>query len=426
MPVTLTVLASLGLIVLISRFHKNLIYAVVPAIIFLALANGFSVVQIWDITWERISSTNNIFLMLVIVQVIWLSQQMKDTGVMNELVSTMKNSVSKKASMAMLPASIGILPMPGGALFSAPLVEDCDAKGEVESLLKTKINYWFRHIWEYWWPLYPGILLAIDICEVPMWKFILFQMPMTIFAVIMGYIFLLRKVKDEEDGVKPRFELKNLLRFLRLMSPVIIIVITFAIIKLFIHSIAEYNKYLPMAIGIVLAMTFLQLKRPVKLKTWKENIFSIRVIKLFILVEAIRVFGAFIEAELPNGTPLAAQMHTELSGWHIPLILVIMIIPFITAITTGLVVGFVGASFPIVMTLIGGPDADPVILYSSIVLAFGCGYAGMLLSPVHVCLIVTNEHFKTSLLLSLKKLFVPVSGLFICLMVYYLLLRCFL
>lgn len=424
MPVTLTVLAALGLIVLISRFHKNLIYAVIPAILFLALINGFSLPQIWTITWERISSINNIFLMLVILQVIWLSQQMKDTGVMNELVSNMQQAVSQKASMALLPAAIGILPMPGGALFSAPLVDDCDSKREVDPILKTKINYWFRHIWEYWWPLYPGVLLAIDISGVPMWIFIILQLPMTLFAILIGTFFLLRKVKSESDTSK-KIAPENIIKFLTLMTPVIIIVTVFALIKLLLPQIAEFNKYLPIAIGITLAMVFLQWRKPLKLKKWQENIFSVRVIKLFILVETIRVFGAFIEANLPNGTALAKQMHYELDSWGIPIILVIMLIPFITASTTGLAIGFVGASFPIVMNLIGNQPSN-VTLYSTIVLAFGCGYMGMLLSPVHVCLIVTNEHFKTNLLQSLKKLSAPVSALFVILVIYYLMLRYFL
>ena len=43
--------------------------------------------------------------------------------------------------------------MPAGALFSAPFVAAVDEGGELESSHKVAINYWFRHIWEDWWPL---------------------------------------------------------------------------------------------------------------------------------------------------------------------------------------------------------------------------------------------------------------------------------
>jgi uncharacterized protein len=83
-----------------------------------------------------------------------------------------------------------------------------------------------------------------------------------------------------------------------------------------------------------------------------------------------------------------------------------MLIPLVSGLTTGVSVGFVGASFPVVLRLIG---ADPPLhlLISTVVLAFGLGYTGMILSPVHVCLVVTNEHFRTGLFRSIRTLIAP-------------------
>jgi hypothetical protein len=44
-----------------------------------------------------------------------------------------------------------------------------------------------------------------------------------------------------------------------------------------------------------------------------------------------------------------------------------------------------------------------------VALSYVCGFAGMILSPVHICLIVTNEHFKTRLLHSLTGLIKPAA-----------------
>jgi len=51
-------------------------------------------------------------------------------------------------------------------------------------------------------------------------------------------------------------------------------------------------------------------------------------------------------------------------------------------------VAFVGASLPIVLSLNSGPSPAPGTDVHG-ALAFGFGYAGMILSPVHVCLIVS-------------------------------------
>ena len=111
----------------------------------------------------------------------------------------------------------------------------------------------------------------------------------------------------------------------------------------------------------------------------------------------------------------------ELNNIGFPIIFIIMLIPFISGITTGLAVGFVGISFPIIISLLG-QNPDFSILISTVILAYGFGYMGMILSPVHVCLIVTNKYFKTRLTQSLLKLILPVSVLLIFILLYYFLL----
>ncbi|MGZ6223216.1 MAG: DUF401 family protein, partial [Syntrophales bacterium] len=106
---------------------------------------------------------------------------------------------SKHLILAGLPALVGLLPMPAGALFSAPFVAAVDESGELELSHKVAINYWFRHLWEYWWPLYPGVILAMQYSRLPAIWFFLIQMPFTIIAAISGYIFILRRIKKEED-----------------------------------------------------------------------------------------------------------------------------------------------------------------------------------------------------------------------------------
>ena len=91
-----------------------------------------------------------------------------------------------------LPALVGLLPMPAGAAFSAPLVASVDTEDELEPAHKAAINYWFRHLWEYWWPLYPGVLLAITYSGLSAAIFYLIQIPFTLVAAATGYFFILR------------------------------------------------------------------------------------------------------------------------------------------------------------------------------------------------------------------------------------------
>ena len=99
-----------------------------------------------------------------------------------------------------------------------------------------------------------------------------------------------------------------------------------------------------------------------------------------------------------------------------------MLLPFVAGITTGICVGFVGATFPIIVSLVG-TDAPPADLLAAATLAFGFGYMGMMLSPVHVCLIVTNEHFKTRLAHSLRGLLAPAAAVLAAVTAYHFAIR---
>jgi len=63
-----------------------------------------------------------------------------------------------------------------------------------------------------------------------------------------------------------------------------------------------------------------------------------------------------------------------------------IVLPFICGLTTGITVGFVGASFPIVVSLIIAGNHSNAYFLGTMAVAFFAGYAGVLLSPVHVCL----------------------------------------
>ncbi len=420
-PVLFRVLVSLGLILVLNRLLRQLSVAVGIGTVLLAFWCGHGATDIGRIAWARFSSADNMFLLFVVFQIIWLSSQMSRTGVMKDLVTAVRSRLSRRASIAVLPAIVGMLPMPGGAIFSAPLVQDCDSGNELDALLKTKINYWFRHVWEYWWPLYPGVLLAIDLSGLQVWQFVLIQLPMTMLAVTVGYVFLLRKIPGGEEESKA-FEHHSVHEILRLVAPVLAVIVVYVVVRVFFPFVAELNKYLPMILGIFAAIGVQQWQRPLGWSVWRDVLCSKKTLNLAVIVAVVRVYGAFIEARLPSGDLLVEVMRSELAGWHVPVVSVMMLIPFISGLSTGLAIGFVGASFPIVISLLG-ENPGLAELVPAVVLAFGFGYMGMILSPVHVCLIVTNEHFSTRLVHSIARLARPAGAVLVGVVGYYWILR---
>lgn len=424
-PVIAKVLGSLGFILIVNRVIKNLTISALSGGIILGAWCRHSAGKIFEISLYALFSEDTLMLILVLMEVVILSRQMSASRVTKDMVAAVQSKLSHRESLAALPAVIGLLPMPGGAVFSAPLVDDVDKDGSIEPMMKTRINYWFRHIWEYWWPLYPGVQFTLAVTKLNPLQLMLLHLPLTILSLIIGYFFFLRKVKKPD---KSEVESAHRYRDIALlMAPIIVVIVVYAIVYVFktVTIAGEYfpvsNRYFPMAVGVLCAIVVHQYQRPLDSLAWKKVIFSWRNFSLAMIVAALMVYGAFIKTNLPDGTSLVQQMRNELDASGIPLIAIKIIIPFVSGMATGLAIGFVGPSFPIVMGLVGTTFGGTLL--STTILAYGSGYIGMMLSPVHVCLIVTNEHFRTQLMSSIFRLLAPAGVLFVFIFLYHLLIR---
>jgi integral membrane protein (TIGR00529 family) len=412
-PALVKVLGSLAIILFANLLRTPLLIAILIGALVLAGWTGHPLGEIALLAGQALIAPSNLLLLAVLYLVIGLSNQMDAAGSMRDLVDAVRRRFSHRTAIATLPAMIGFLPMPGGAIFSAPLVDGCDPDGVILPDLKTQINYWFRHIWEYWWPMYPGVLLAMEKTGLATWQVMLYGLPLTLASVAVGHVFLLRRlhpaeaIGEEEDA--PRASL------LVLLTPILVVVAGYTLVRLGHAALAHavptlpvMSDFIPMGAGVLAAMLVLQRQRPQPRATWKKLLFSPKTFTMAGIIAAMQVYSAFINAHLPGGATLMGVMDTELHAWGIPLWAVFVIIPFISGLTMGVAFGFVGASFPIVVSLLG-PDPTFGTLLSTAALAYGFGYLGMMLSPVHVCLIVTNEHFNTRLHRTLPPLALPAA-----------------
>ena len=420
MPVLVKVLASLALILLLNRLVKELLISVLVGTLLLGLWFGHGLPAVGAIAWARFREPDNLLLIAVLLLVIWLSSLMAEGGVMRDLVEAVRSRVPRRLAFAALPAVIGFLPMPGGALFSAPMVDSADPQRALSGLLKAQTNHWFRHIWEYWWPLYPGVILALELTRLEIWQFVLAQLPVTLIAIGSGALLLLRRIPRGEGGPEPPrggvgpAAASGALSgspparrsFLGLVAPILVVVAVFALLQVLFPGLQKVSRYVPMAAGLVLALAVLQLQRRLPLSAWVQAVFSWRALQITLLVVVVRIYGAVIEAPLPGGVFPVALLRRELALFGIPDALLIAFLPFICGFTMGSTVGYVGASFPLALSLLG-PSPSLGLLAATTVLAYGFGFMGELLSPVHVCLVVTAEYFHVRLLRSLSSLIAP-------------------
>ncbi len=149
--------SSFVLIVLLLRMRWNLGLVMLLAALFLG-----SLYRIGPLDQARVilqSSIDPVTINLVtgLVLIMVLENIIRKKGLLKRMMESVVNVArDRRIAMAVLPGVIGLLPSAGGAAFSAPMVQEAAAGAEVAPERKAFVNYWFRHIWEYISPLYPG------------------------------------------------------------------------------------------------------------------------------------------------------------------------------------------------------------------------------------------------------------------------------
>ncbi|MHB8809880.1 MAG: DUF401 family protein, partial [Desulfobulbaceae bacterium] len=161
-------------------------------------------------------------------------------------------------SLVLIPAIIGLVPMPGGALFSAPLVGETLREKEFPPPWKAAVNYWFRHVFEYWWPLYPVVIVSLSMFSLRSWQFFALQIPFTLVSLLAGWFILLRRhVHALADEVRPERGTDS--RLLAVLLPLALVVLC----TLFLPPVMKYlvpgaasatDTLLAMLAGLVLSL----------------------------------------------------------------------------------------------------------------------------------------------------------------------------
>jgi integral membrane protein (TIGR00529 family) len=356
--------------------------------------------------WSNVTDSQTLLLVAVIVLIMIFSALLEKSGQLDRIVSSFQRvSPGPRFTLAAMPALIGLLPMPGGALFSAPMVEAAMGKRSVGPELKVAINYWFRHVWEYWWPLYPGIILAASLFSPEGWKVIAAQSLLTIGALAGGVLFILSGVPKLVAEPTDRQPPGRWSAFAAEITPIAVVILIFgglqALVegaRLLIGFAGRWPSYNSLFLGLVIAIGLVMHRGNLGYAGLRDTILNSGIASIVMIVFAVMAFkGMLIESKAIE------QVRWDLAQYHIPPVVMAALLPFVAGMVVGLAVGFVGSSFPLVVALI--PPGESAIPYG--ILAFGFGFMGMMLSPVHLCMLVSRQYFCADFFLSYHYLWRP-------------------
>jgi hypothetical protein len=135
------------------------------------------------------------------------------------------------------------------------------------------------------------------------------------------------------------------------------------------------------------------------------------------MVAAILIFKGILE-----DSQAVTQVSREMLRWHMPLLPIVMLLPFLVGAVAGITIAFVGTTFPILISLIDTVGNNALLL-PYLMLALATGFVGVLVSPLHLCFLLSNEYFRTTLIPVYKLMIVPLISLLVGAVVYFEILR---
>lgn len=289
---------------------------------------------------------------------------MRAGGLIDTLVSNLR--VRQRWLLPLSAAMMGLLPMPGGALLSAPIVE---RGGEgVSDELKAAINNWFRHLFILVYPLSPALIASSKIAGVDVYVAMVHLLPGSLLSIVLGYFFYLRQI-DRRTMHNNAFSIRML------AVPLVVIltapVLDFGLKRLF--GLGNLATLIGLSTAFVLALLVSREEFDLKavsrrMRPWN---FAILIIGMFLYMHVF----------------MASDVRFLIASLPLPPLLLAVVAGFAVGFGTGRVDLSASIIFPIYMA--GAETVSPPVF----ALIYVAVFFGYIISPVHPCLVVTGEYF---------------------------------
>ena len=367
----------IALLLVLIRRKVDLGLALALDCLLVAALFGLSPRRLGQAALEGLTASGTLELVGIVLLVLYLGQFLQAADHSRRLVDSLRRLVRDPRLILAIPSAVlGLLPMMAGAMMGAPIVEEAARRWNLSPAWKTFYNYWFRHIWEYCWPLYFNIILASTIFRIPIATLCLYQLPFTVLAAATGLVVLFRHVPPSRTETAEKGGWRDVWGIVLGLWPILLtIVLVFA---------AGLNMLLALAISA--GLTQILSRSPIRVR-WAviRAGFSPRIA---LLTAMLMVFKRILETSGALDAVAGVVDPAGLSGY-----VLLFAAPFLVALLTGVNQAFVAITFPLLVPIVGTGTPDPFLA----LFAYISGFTGILISPAHLCLALTADYFKADL-----------------------------
>lgn len=365
---------NLGLIMLICSAAVAAIMRIPPDKAALYMLNGMI-------------SERTINILALIIMIMILENIMRNSGMIKLLSDSLAHLVGDKRYVIMLlPVIIGLLPSPGGARFSCPMVEET-LGDSVPNEKKAFINFWFRHITMYSFILSSSAILASYMLGISAMGLFFRMLPFMLLVTLIGFIYVMKHVPASvnDTNIKAPGTFKYHMKvFLTNMMPILVVIVLYV-------AMLPYTAY---GLQIALAVVIISLL-VIKKYTWEKIVKAAKEslhLKLLFIVCGVMIFN---EVLMRSG--IMIHFNDFVMGHGIPVKLIYVIFPVIIGMLSGMTIAVVSLTFPILLSL---GMADNLFLG---ILAYASGHFGLMITPMHICGMLTADYFKVKINVMLRE-----------------------
>ncbi|WP_312562991.1 DUF401 family protein [Anaerospora sp.] len=383
----LKVLATLAVIVIALNRKVKMGNAMLAGSAILFILSEPTLAKLANAALRTATSHSTWEILFALYFVMCLEYQFRTGGIIDGLMATARSLLrSDRVLLAMMPAFLGFLPSLGGAIFSAPLVESASKPYSLSAETKTAINYWFRHIWEYTNPIFTGMLLASQISGLSLNALISHMAWLTVLSAVIGWLLFVSPLKKSQPSGNTAIisdSGSTSYHFLLLATaPIIANFVLVVFLKM------------PASISMALVVGAMIL-------VLRQSLTDIRAMLLHALDSKLLwgIVGILFFQQVLQQSGAINEIALLLNAVAIPPTVVIGIIAFVAGLLTGTSQGFVAIAFPFIAVMAPGDLTLAMI-------SFVMGTAGQMLSPAHMCLLVTLDYFHADFLKTLRPVFI--------------------
>ncbi len=305
------------------------------------------------------------------------------TGFLKSLSQELIRAIRKpKLILMFVPAILGLLPVAGGALMSAPIVDGVGDYLRLEKRVKLFINVWFRHVIFLVYPLSTVLITTAALAGISIWSLIAVEFPVLIAMIVSGYVVGFRSVKSE---VKLKLEGPNLNLLIRAFSPILVAIIIAVTLRSYVDGILPIPlTRLSMVLGLTVAITLILKISGAGLKGLVKAMASRNTAELTIAAfSAILLRNVFIASGGPDILSLVIKPHNTFE-----VILLLTLVPALLSLATGSSMTGNVVSLSIFKSLLNVGLRETMLIYSSAML-------GYLASPAHLCYVYSAQYLNT-------------------------------